>query len=166
MFLFAGVYEDLASAEGDYEVIKILHTTGDIGSYDAAVITQQRDGKIELHKTAKPSQDRPWSGLAASAAGAVAFPSLLPTLVAEGAAGAGLSAWIGHVANGTSPADAREVGELIGESRAELIVVGIDRDARKVEQTAMEASKSTLKYVDADVAEAEREAVEAMQQAG
>jgi hypothetical protein len=40
MFFFTGVYETVAQAEQDYDAIKALHGNGDIGSYDAAVVTK------------------------------------------------------------------------------------------------------------------------------
>jgi len=166
LFLFAGAYDGLASAEGDYEVIKILHSVGDIGSYDAAVISKLHDGRVEVHKTERPTQKGAWIGVAASAGGALALPGLLPTLLAEGVPGAGLGVWIGHLAHGTSRADAREIRELLEEQRAALIVVGIQDDARRIERAAVEASRATLKHLpDADFDEAERDAVEAMAQA-
>jgi hypothetical protein len=46
-----------------------------------------------------------------------------------------------------------------------LIVVGIDRDAGRIEAVATRAKKHTTKQLRADFAEAEREAVAAIEQA-
>jgi hypothetical protein len=101
-FLFAGTYADLASAEGDYEVIKILHSCDEIGSYDAAVLARARDGTLTVHKS---------------------------------------------VAGGISPAHADAIGALFDGDRAALVVVGSEADAGRVQQTAVEATRTTLEYL-------------------
>ena len=165
MFLFAGVYSDVAGAEADYDAIKVLHAAGDIGSYDSAVITKETGGKVRVTKTEKPTQHGAWIGLAAGAAAAVAFPWALPGLVASGAGGAGVGAWIGHLAHGTSRADAKELGAMLDEGAAALIVVGVDKDAERVQKAAARAQRDTVKQVDADFDEAEKEAGEAIRAA-
>ncbi len=78
-------------------------------------------------------------------------------------AGAGVGAWFDHLAAGTSKEDAREIAELLEEERAALIVVGIATDAGRIEQTAVEATRSTLKHLPGtDFDAAERGALEAM----
>ena len=122
MFLFAGVYADLAAAEGDYEVIKLLHSCDEIGSYDAVVIGRQSDGSVTVHKSEKPTPDGGWIGL---------------------------GAWLDQLGRDISRADSDEIGALLEEDRAALVVVGIETDGR-IEQSAVEATRSVLKRVDAD----------------
>jgi uncharacterized membrane protein len=166
MFFFAGVYDDVVDANADYEAIKALHDADDIGSYDAAVVRKQADGKIKISKTEKPTQKGAWTGLAAGAATAVVFPFLLPALTVGGmaATGAGLGAWIGHLAHGTDRADAKEIGAMLETGDAALIVVGVDKDAARVEKVATRAKKSVTKRIRGDFEEAEREAVAAIEQ--
>jgi hypothetical protein len=110
MFLFAGAYAHIASAEGDYEVIKLLHSCGEIGAYDAAVMAKGSDGRAMVHKSEKP-----------------------------------MEAWMERLVDGMSPADASEIRALLEEDRAALVVVGIEADAGRIEQTAVEATRTTLK---------------------
>ena len=56
IFFFVGAYDHVASAEGDYEVMKILRSTGELGAYDAAVIAK-RDGEVQVHKAERPTED-------------------------------------------------------------------------------------------------------------
>jgi uncharacterized membrane protein len=165
MFFFAGVYDDVADADADYEAIKALHSGDAIGSYDSAIITKQAEGKVKVTKTEKPAQHGAWIGLAAGAGAAVVFPFLLPGVVAAGAGGAGLGAWFGHLAHGTSRGEAKEIGALLDQGDAELIVVGIDRDAERIEQAATRAKDSVLKREVGDFDEAEQEALAAIEQA-
>jgi uncharacterized membrane protein len=167
MFFYAGVYDDVADAEADYEAITALYKSDDIGSYDAAVIRKEADGKVKVSKTEKPTQHGGWTGLAAGAGIAVAFPFLLPVVTVGGmaAAGAGLGAWMGHLAHGTARADAKEIGALLDDGDAALIVIGVDKHGERVQYAAKRAKKWIVKRVEGDFEEAEREVVAAMGQA-
>jgi len=121
MFCFAGVYGDIADAEADYETVKALHKAGIIGSYDSAIVTRESDGKLDIAKTEKPTQHGGWLGLAAGAATALAAPVAMPGVVAAG--GAGLGAWIGHLARSLSRRDVRELEGNSGRGND-----GADRD--------------------------------------
>src|SRR5918993_962360 len=49
--VFVGVYDEVADAESDYELIKDLHTeAGLIDAYDAALIERRADGKVKIAK--------------------------------------------------------------------------------------------------------------------
>jgi uncharacterized membrane protein len=167
MFFFAAVYDADADANADYESIKALHKSGDIGSYDAAIVVKRADGKIKIHKTEKPTQHGGWTGLAAGAATAVVFPFLLPALTVGGmaAAGAGVGAWMGHLAHGTNREDAREIGALLDDGDAALIVVGIDNDVSRIEEAVVRSRRHVTKRITGDFDDAEREALAAIEQA-
>jgi uncharacterized membrane protein len=167
MFLYAGVYDSVHDANADYEAIKALHSADTIGSYDSAVITKRDDGKVKVTKTEKPTQHGAWTGLAAGAGAAVVFPFLLPGLTVAGmaGAGAGLGAWFGHLAHGTSRGEAKEIGALLDQGDAALVVVGIDRDADQIERAATRAKNGILKREFGDFEEAEQEALAAIETA-
>lgn len=162
MFIFAGVYDSLQDAEDDFAAVKALHSGGMIGSYDSVILSKSEDGKVKVTKTEKPTQHGAWIGLAAGAAVAIAAPVTMPVLVAGG--GAGLGAWIGHLARGFSRADAREIGEQLEAGTAALIVVGVDKDAERVEKVAEKAAKYLTKQIDADHEVAEKDVEEALAQ--
>jgi len=142
IFVFAGSYGSVASAEGDYEVIKLLHSCDEIGSYDAAVISKGHDGVLSVHKSARPTPRDTWTGVAAGAASAV----LCPGIAGSDADGPELDAWIARIAEGIARGEATEMAALLKEDRAALVVVGIEADARRIEQTAVEATQATLAY--------------------
>jgi uncharacterized membrane protein len=152
---------------GRTTAVKALHAGDAIGSYDSAIISKQPDGKVKVTKTEKPTQHGAWTGLAAGAGAAVVFPFLLPGLTVAGmaGAGAGLGAWFGHLAHGTSRGEAKEIGAMLDEGNAALVVVGIDNDAEKIEQTATRAKKHVLKRELGDFESAEQDALEAIEQA-
>jgi hypothetical protein len=142
IFLFAGTYSSLASAEGDYEVIKLLHLCDEIGSYDAAVLSRGRDGVISLHKAERAKPGDPWTGVAAGAASAL----LCPGLAGPAPDGPERDAWVARIERVIPRSDVEEMGALLGEDRAALVVVGNETDAGRIEQTAVEANRTTLSY--------------------
>ena len=81
------------------------------------------------------------------------------------ATGAGLGAWIGHLAHGTDRDDAREIGAMLDDGDAALIVVGVDNDAERVGHVATRAKKAVTKRIRGDFEQAEREAVAAIEHA-
>jgi uncharacterized membrane protein len=50
VFIYVGTYPSEAVAEADYEVVKDLHAVGAVGTYDAAVVTQDDAGKVHENK--------------------------------------------------------------------------------------------------------------------
>jgi uncharacterized membrane protein len=167
MFFYAGIYDSTADADIDYDAIKGLHTTGAIGSYDSAIIVHGHDGDVKVTKTEKPTQHGAWIGLAAGAGAAVMFPFLLPAVSYAGmaGAGAGVGAWFGHLAHGTSRGEAKEIGAMLEPGMTALVVIGIDRDAEAVELAATRAKEHTLRRQVGDWEEAERDALDAIQRA-
>ena len=48
---YVGVYDSVADAEADYELVKDLHTNANlINAYDAAVVGRTADGKVKIGK--------------------------------------------------------------------------------------------------------------------
>src|SRR3954469_2914748 len=51
LMVFVGVYDDVADAEADYELVKDLHTQlGLIDAHDAATVERREDGKTKISK--------------------------------------------------------------------------------------------------------------------
>ena len=154
MFMYAGDYESVDDAKADLEVLKELHRDKFVGTYDAAVLTKTDEGKVEIvEKTEKPTQHGGWAGLAAGAAIGLIFP---PSILVSGLAGAGAGALIGHLRGGMSNSDLKEVGEMLDESEAALIVVGEATIERAVDEATRRAKKKMKKEVRADAREMER----------
>jgi len=167
MFFYAGIYERTDDANTDYEAIKALHNGGAIGSYDSAIIVHGADGDVQVTKTEKPVKHGAWIGLAAGTGAAVVFPFLLPAVSYAGmaGAGAGLGAWFGHLAHGTSRGEAKEMGAKLEPGTSALVVIGIDHDADEVARAATHAREHTLKRQFGDWDEAERDAVASIERA-
>src|SRR5215211_1742481 len=154
MFLYAGEYDSVEDAKADLEALKELHREKFVGTYDAAVVTKNEEGKVEVvDKTEKPTQHGGWAGLAVGAAIGLIFP---PSVLVGGLLGAGTGALIGHLRGGMSNSDLKEVGEMLDESEAALIVIGEETIERGVDEATRRAKKQMKKEVRADAKEIER----------
>ena len=154
MFLYAGEYDTVDDAKADLELLKELHHEDLVGTYDAAVLTKNDEGKVEIvDKIEKPTQHGGWAGLAVGAAIGLIFP---PSVLVSGLAGAGAGALIGHLRGGMSNSDLKEVGEMLDESEAALIVVGEATIERAVDKEIKRAKKELKKEVRADAREMEK----------
>jgi uncharacterized membrane protein len=154
MFLYAGDYDSVDDAKADLGALKELHREHLVGTYDAAVITKDEEGKVKIvDKTEKPTQHGGWAGLAVGAAIGVIFP---PSILVSGLVGAGAGALIGHLHGGMSRSDLKEMGEMLDESDAALIVVGEATIERAVEEATQRAKKQMKKEVRAEAKEIEK----------
>ena len=154
MFLYAGEYEIVEEAKADLEELKELHREKFVGTYDAAVLSKNEEGKVEIvDKIEKPTQHGGWAGLAVGAAIGLIFP---PSVLVSGLVGAGAGALIGHLEGGMSRSDLKEIGSMLEESEAALIVVGEATIERGVDEATRRAKKVMKQQVRADAKEIER----------
>ena len=96
--------------------------------------------------------------MAVGAAMGLIFP---PGLLVGGLLGAGAGALIGHLEGGMSRSDVKEVGEMLDDSEAALIVVGEATIERAVDDATKRAKKELKKEIRADAREMERAVDEA-----
>jgi uncharacterized membrane protein len=154
VFMYVGEYESVEDAKADLEALKELHREHVVGTYDAAVLSKNEEGKVEIvDKIEKPTQHGGWAGLAVGAAIGLIFP---PSILVSGLVGAGAGALIGHLRGGMSRSDLKEIGEVLDESEAALIVVGEETIERAVDEAIKRAKKDMKKQVQADAKEIER----------
>jgi uncharacterized membrane protein len=159
MFLYAGEYESVEDAKADLEVLKDLHREHVVGTYDAAVVTKTEEGKVKIvDKIEKPTQHGGWAGMAVGAAMGLIFP---PSILVGGLLGAGAGALIGHLEGGMSRSDVKEIGEMLEDSEAALIVVGEATIERAVDDATTRAKKQLKKEIRADARKMERAGDEA-----
>jgi uncharacterized membrane protein len=159
VFLFAGEYESVEDAKADLETLQELHREHVVGTYDAAVVTKNEEGKVKIvDKIEKPTQHGGWAGMAVGAAMGLIFP---PGLLVGGLLGAGAGALIGHLEGGMSRSDVKEVGEMLDDSEAALIVVGEATIERAVDDATKRTKTELKKEIRADAREMERAVDEA-----
>ena len=158
VFIYAATYASLADAESDYGSLLELHAADLVGTYDVAIIDRDGEGKVHVEKHEKPTQHGAWTGIAVGAIAGVLFPPSILGAAAVGGVGGGL---IGHFARGMSRGDMKELGELLDEGQAALVVVGESRVQEQLDRALTRAQKSIEREVEADSKEIERELKEA-----
>ena len=154
IFIFLATYDTEADAKLDYDAVKELHSAGVIGTYDAAVITKDADGKVKIHKHEKPTQHGAWTGVAVGAVVGILFP---PALLVDIAIGGLAGGAIGHFWKGMSRKDVMELGELMDDSSAALLVVVKSKLDKAIEKAVTHAVKTVEKEVKADQKELDKE---------
>jgi uncharacterized membrane protein len=166
LMAYVGVYDDVAAAEADYELVKDLHTeAGLIDGYDAAVVERSEDGKTKIvkkHETPTRVGGVLGGGVGLATGLVVAlFPFAAiggGLLAATTAGGAILGAVAGHAAAGMSRDDLKQLGEALDAGQAGLVVVAVSDMGAKVERAMKRAEKLEQKQIKADTAEIERDA--------
>jgi uncharacterized membrane protein len=166
LLVFVGVYDDVADAKADYDLVGDLHTeAGLIDAYDAAVIERSDQGKariVKKHETPTRVGGVLGGGIGLATGLAVAlfpFAAVGGGLLAGTAAGGALiGAVAGHAAAGMSRHDLKELGEQLDTGTAGLVVVAVSDMGAKVEQALQRAQRVERKHLEADVAEIERDA--------
>ena len=153
-----GVYDRVADAEADYDVVKALHTEADlIDAYDAAVVERRDDGKTKIvrkHETPTRVGGVLGGGVGLATGLVVAlFPFAAVgggLLVGATAGGAILGAVAGHAAAGMSRHDLKELGEHLDAGQAGLVVVAVADMGAKVERAMNRAAKLEQRQIKAD----------------
>jgi len=158
VFVFLAAYDNIPDAELDYEAVFELHAAGIIGTFDAAVVEKGEDGKVKVHKTEKPTQHGAWTGIAVGAIAGILFP---PTIIGSAIVGGTAGGVMGHLWRGMSRGDLKDLGELLDEGQATLVVIGRSKLGEQIEKAAARAQKATEKELKADAKQLDAELDEA-----
>ena len=119
--LCLGLYDDVESAERDYEALKALHSSGRVAAYDAAVVFKDHDGKVAIQDRKKDQAVATWTGLGVGAFVGLLFP---PAFIATTLVGGVTGALVGHARSALSKAEVEEIGAALLDNEAALVVVG------------------------------------------
>jgi uncharacterized membrane protein len=158
VFLYIATYDSSVDAQIDYEAVKALHKDHMIGTFDAAVITKDDHGHVHVNKHEKPTQHAAWTGLAAGAVIGIIFP---PSLIVGAAAGSLAGGLIGHFWKGMSRKDVKELGELLDDGEAALLIVGEAALQAYVNEALTKARKRATREVDMESTVLRKELAEA-----
>lgn len=147
VFIYVGTYPDQAQAREDYQVVKDLHSAGAVGTYDAAVVTKDDDGKVHVNKDEMATRHGAWGGAAVGAAVGVLFP---PSIIGTAIVGAAVGGISGHLWRGMSRADVKELGEVLDDGQAALVVVGESKVEQFLNKAALRAEKHVARELNVD----------------
>jgi uncharacterized membrane protein len=158
-FVMVATYPDEMSARDDYQVVKEAHALGLVGSYDAAVVTKDPNGRVHENKDETATRHGAWWGVAAGAAVGVIFP---PSILVSAAAGGVIGGVSGHLAKGMSRSDAKELGDFIDPGEAALVVVGESKIEDAIKHSVTRAEKQIARELDVDPKDVDRTLQEAV----
>jgi uncharacterized membrane protein len=159
--MLVATYPDEDMAQEDYQVVKGAHAAGLVGSYDAAVITKDTNGKIHENKDETATRHGAWWGIAAGAAVGVLFP---PAVLGAAAVGGVIGGVSGHLAKGMSRSDAKELGDFIDPGEAGLVVIGESKIQEAIRRAVTRAEKQTARELDVDPKNIDRTLQEAVRE--
>lgn len=144
VFLYIGTYPSEAAARADYDIVKGLHSSGVVGTYDAAVITKSDDGKVHVNKDEMATRHGGWGGAVAGAVVGLLFP---PAIIGTAVVGGAIGAASGHLWRGVSRSEVKELGDLIDAGQAALLVVGASTVEEAIEKAELKAEKHIAKQL-------------------
>jgi len=158
VFLYAAAYDTIDDAEADFEAVLDLHAVGAIGTFDAAVIEKDDEGKVHVHKTEKPTQHGAWTGIGVGALVGILFP---PSIIGAAAVGGVVGGVTGHLWKGMSRGDLKDVGELLDVGQGGIVVIGESKLEEQLAKAVTRANKTIEKQLDADAKDLKTELEEA-----
>jgi uncharacterized membrane protein len=158
VFLYLGTYPNEGAARADYDVVKDLHAVGAVGSYDAAVVTKDEDGKVHVNKDEMATRHGGWGGAAAGAVIGILFP---PAIIGSAIVGSAIGGVSGHLWRGMSRSDVKELGDIIDAGEAALLIVGQSTIEAAIDKADLKAEKHVTKEINADAKEVDKEIKEA-----
>jgi uncharacterized membrane protein len=149
-------YDSLDEAEADYEAVKAMYYEAGVGHlFDAAVLQRGDDGKVKVvDKHEQATRHGAWKGLAIGAVAAI-LPGI--GLGVAAVAGAGIGAVTGHIKNGMSNADLKELGTLLDNGEAGLLVLYATNMADQVAASIKAENRYISDAIDADADEIARQ---------
>ena len=105
-------------------------------------MTKDDKGKVHANKDEMATRHGAWGGIAAGALVGILFPpSIIGTAVVGGVVG-GVS---GHLWRGLSRSDVKELGEVIDEGEAALVVIGASQLSAALEKAGLKARKGSAR---------------------
>ena len=151
MILYAAAYDSLDVAEMDFEGIKILKSEKFIGQYEAALFTKEEGGKVKIINT--DATERTWGAKAGIVTGAVIGLIFPPSILGMAALGGGIGAVLGNFMKGMKRSDIKEVGDMLDEGQAGIVLVAEVTLEEGLDHLMKRAAKIAKKQVDAQAKE-------------
>ena len=163
LIAFIATYDEVADARQDYQEVKRAHDRGFLARYDAAVVSKNDRGEIEIDTVSdEASRKWLWAGLGVGALIGLIFP---PSILATSAIGALTGAIIGKFRDGIAQDDLELMSDALSGDNAALVVVAEDRvgDALDNIGARLDASNKQIEVIlSSDTAVAAKQLQEAI----
>jgi uncharacterized membrane protein len=149
--LFAGAYDDLDDAKEDFDGIKALHKESWLGPYEGVLFVKEDGGKVKIID--RDSSIRAAGAGAGALIGGVVGLIFPPTILAGAAVGGAAGALLGHFFGTFKRKDVAELGEMLDEGTAGILVIGVPTPELGTQKLMKRAAKVAKKQVYADAKE-------------
>ena len=145
---FIGAYDNVDDAKADFDGIKALHADMWIGPYDGALFTKEEGGKVKIldRDSAATGAGAVVGVLTGALIGLIFPPSIIAGAAVVGTAGGVL----GHLFGGFKRKDIAEMGDLLDEGTAGIVMIGVATPEMGADLMMKRAKKTAKKQVDAD----------------
>ena len=152
LMVLGSSYDSVSDAEVDYEAVKALYANAGVGhEFDAAILERGDDGKVKVAKKHEAStRHGAWTGLAIGALAAI-LPGI--GLGVGAAVGAGIGAVTGHIKGGMSNDDLKQLGTVLENGEAGLIVIYATNMADQVAASIKAENRYVSDAIDANADE-------------
>lgn len=118
---YAGVYSVANDAQWDFEVIKDAHRQNWIGTYDAALFTKDRDGKISVLDT--DATQRATGARAGAVVGVVIGMIFPPSVLMASDVGAAAGSALGNMLKGFGEGDIEELARKLAPGESGILLI-------------------------------------------
>ncbi len=145
---FIGSYASVDDAKADFDAIKGAHADMWIGPYDGALFTKEAGGKVNILD--RDSAATGGAGLLGGLVGAFIGLIFPPSIIMGGAVGTAIGALAGHLFGGFSRSDIKEIGAMLDEGEAGIVMIGVATPDQGADLLMKRAAKTSKKQVDAD----------------
>jgi uncharacterized membrane protein len=145
---FVGSYANVDDAKADFAAIKDAHADMWIGPYDGALFTKEVGGKVKILD--RDSAATGGAGLIGGLVGAFIGLIFPPSIIMGGAVGTAVGALAGHLFGGFSRADIKEIGDMLDEGQAGIVMIGVATPDQGADLLMKRAAKTSKKQVNAD----------------
>jgi uncharacterized membrane protein len=125
-----------------------------VGTYDAAVVTKDENGKVHVNKDEMATRHGGWGGVAAGAVIGILFP---PSIIGMAVVGGAVGSVSGHLWRGMSRADVKELGDMIDAGQAALLIVGQSTIEDALNKAELKAQKHITKEINANAKDVDKE---------
>jgi uncharacterized membrane protein len=146
--VFAGAYDSVEDAKADFAAIKEMHKEAWLGPYEGVLFTKEEKGKVKILD--RDSSIRAAGAGVGALAGGVFGLIFPPTIIAGAAVGGAAGALVGHFFGTFKRKDVAELGELLDEGAAGILLIGIPTPEMGAQKLMNRAAKVAKKQVDAD----------------
>ncbi len=145
---FIGTYDSVDDAKTDFDAIKALHADMWIGPYDGALFTKEEGGKVKIldRDSAATGAGAVVGVLTGALIGLIFPPSIIAGAAVVGTAGGVL----GHLFGGFKRKDIAEMGDLLDEGTAGIVMIGVATPDMGADLMMKRAKRTAKKQVDAD----------------